>query len=103
MYWQLAGPSPLPTLEMLHDRASIFIEDDTWYLLVHTVCKHLGEDNRCGIYATRPQICRDYTLDECERFGPQEDSVILFQSAEELEKYAKDEGLYEQESNTHTD
>lgn len=27
-------------------------------------CKHLGEDNRCGIYATRPAICRDYRPDE---------------------------------------
>ena len=23
---------------MMHDRASLFIEEDTWYLLVHTVC-----------------------------------------------------------------
>ncbi len=51
---------------LLHDRASVFKEDDDWYLLVHTKCKHLGEDNRCGIYETRPQICRDYTTDNCE-------------------------------------
>ena len=51
---------------LLHDRASVFTEDDTWYLLVHTVCKHLGEDQRCGIYETRPQICRDYSTKDCE-------------------------------------
>lgn len=51
---------------LLHDRASIFVEGDTWYLLVHTVCKHLQSDNRCGIYDTRPQICREYTTAECE-------------------------------------
>ncbi|GMQ80410.1 MAG: YkgJ family cysteine cluster protein [Planctomycetia bacterium] len=51
---------------LLHDRATIFTEDDTWYLLVHTTCKHLQQDNRCGIYETRPQICRDYTTDNCE-------------------------------------
>jgi len=51
---------------LLHDRASVFMEDDTWYLLVHTTCKHLQPDNRCGIYETRPQICRDYTTDNCE-------------------------------------
>ena len=51
---------------LLHERASIFTENNTWYLLVHTVCKHLGEDNRCGIYETRPQICRDYTTEDCE-------------------------------------
>lgn len=51
---------------LLHDRASVFTEDDTWYLLVHTACKHLQSDQRCGIYETRPQICRDYTTDNCE-------------------------------------
>ena len=51
---------------LLHDRASVFIDEDTWYLLVHTTCKHLQSDNRCGIYDTRPQICRDYTTDNCE-------------------------------------
>lgn len=51
---------------LVHESASIFTEGDTWYLLVHTKCKHLQADNRCGIYETRPQICRDYTTDECE-------------------------------------
>jgi Fe-S-cluster containining protein len=51
---------------LLHDRATVFKEDDNWYLLVHTVCKHLGDDNRCGIYETRPKICRDYTTKKCE-------------------------------------
>ena len=51
---------------LLHDRASVFTEDDDWYLLVHTVCKHLGDDHMCGIYETRPQICRDYSTDNCE-------------------------------------
>ena len=51
---------------LLHDAATVFTEDDTWYLLVHTHCRHLGEDNRCGIYETRPQICRDYSTDACE-------------------------------------
>jgi Fe-S-cluster containining protein len=51
---------------LLHQGATVFTEDETWYLLVHAVCKHLGEDNRCGIYDTRPQICRDYSTDDCE-------------------------------------
>jgi Fe-S-cluster containining protein len=51
---------------LLHDKASVFKEDDHWYLLVSTECKHLQDDQRCGIYHTRPQICRDYSTDECE-------------------------------------
>jgi uncharacterized protein len=51
---------------LLHDRATVFKEDETWYLLVHTTCRHLQPDNRCGIYDTRPQVCRDYSTNDCE-------------------------------------
>lgn len=51
---------------LLHDRATVFVDDGDWYLLVHTTCRHLQADHRCGIYETRPQICRDYTTDNCE-------------------------------------
>jgi Fe-S-cluster containining protein len=51
---------------MLHTATTYFVEDEIWYLLVHAHCKHLQADNRCGIYHTRPQICRDYSTDKCE-------------------------------------
>jgi len=51
---------------LLHEGATVFTEDDTWYLLVHTTCKHLQPDSRCGIYHTRPQICREYSTHNCE-------------------------------------
>ncbi|QDU64831.1 Flagellin N-methylase [Planctomycetes bacterium Pan216] len=49
-----------------HKDISIFVEDESWYLMVHRDCEHLLEDNRCGIYLDRPQICRDHTTDDCE-------------------------------------
>ncbi len=73
---------------LLHDRASVFTEDETWYLLVHTVCKHLQPDQRCGIYETRPQICREYTTDSCEY----EDDWVYdryFETPEQVEEYAE--------------
>ncbi len=51
---------------LLHGRASVFTEDGDWYLLVHTECKHLQADQRCGIYETRPPICREYSTKNCE-------------------------------------
>jgi Fe-S-cluster containining protein len=51
---------------LLHDRATVFKEDEDWYLIVHTVCEHLQPDNRCGIYETRPPICREYKIKNCE-------------------------------------
>lgn len=71
---------------LLHDRASVFVDDGTWYLLVHTTCKHLQPDHRCGIYETRPQICREYSTDNCEY----EDDWTYdqyFETPEQVEEY----------------
>ncbi|MFZ5831183.1 MAG: YkgJ family cysteine cluster protein [Planctomycetota bacterium] len=73
---------------LLHDRASVFVEDGSWYILVHTTCKHLGADNLCGIYETRPQICRDYTTRNCEY----EDDWVYdhyWELPEQVEEYAE--------------
>lgn len=51
---------------LMHDRAAVFTENDDWYLVVHTTCKHLQDDHRCGVYMTRPQICRAYSTKDCE-------------------------------------
>jgi Fe-S-cluster containining protein len=73
---------------LLHDRASVFTEDGTWYLLVHTTCQHLQPDNRCGIYETRPQICRDYTTDNCE-YEDEWTYERYFETSEQVQEYAE--------------
>ncbi len=76
---------------LLHDRASVFVDEKIWYILVHTTCKHLQSDNRCGIYETRPQICREYSTDNCEY----EDSNVYdryFETSEQVQEYY--EALY---------
>lgn len=72
---------------LLHDQATVFTEGDDWYLLVHTTCKHLRGDNRCGIYETRPQICRDYTTKECE-FDDNYTFDRYFETPEQIAEYA---------------
>lgn len=72
---------------LLHERASVFTEDETWYLLVHTRCRHLQDDYRCAIYDRRPHICREYSVDNCEY----EDDWVYeryFETPEQVEEYA---------------
>ena len=72
---------------LLHERASVFVEDGDWFLLVHTPCKALGPDNRCQIYETRPQICREYSTTRCEY----DDLFVFeqyFETPEQVEEYA---------------
>jgi Fe-S-cluster containining protein len=71
---------------VLHDGATVFTEDDTWYLLVHAECRHLQSDNRCGIYHTRPAICREYSTDNCEY----DDRYVYdryFETPEQVQEY----------------
>lgn len=73
---------------LLHGRATVFTEDDDWYLLVHTECKHLQADNRCGIYETRPQICREYSTDNCE-YEDEWTYEHYFETAEQIREYTE--------------
>ncbi|MCH8830530.1 MAG: YkgJ family cysteine cluster protein [Planctomycetes bacterium] len=73
---------------MIHRRVSIFVDDETWYLMVHADCEHLQDDLRCGIYEDRPQICRDYTTDECE-YDDDACYEKLFETAEQIWEYAE--------------
>lgn len=73
---------------MLHAQTTFFVSENIWYVLVHTVCKHLQSDNRCGIYETRPQICRDYSTDECE-FDDRYVYDQYFETPEQVEEYAE--------------
>ena len=67
MLWQLS-----------HRDVQAYKDEDGWYLLINNACTHLEEGGRCGIYADRPLICREYTNDYCEFDDPAEDGFELF-------------------------
>jgi Fe-S-cluster containining protein len=73
---------------MLHGRVAIFVEGQTWYLLIYADCKHIRDDYKCGIYESRPDICRKYSTDECEF---EDDAVYdkYFETPEQLWEYAE--------------
>ncbi len=71
---------------LLHENISVFTEDDDWYLVVHTPCRHLQPDHRCGIYETRPRICREYSTDNCE-YDDTDTYERYFETAQQLEEY----------------
>lgn len=75
---------------LIHENVFVFIEKKKWYLGIYSRCKHLQMDNRCGIYETRPKICREYSTDNCDYHGGEYDWDILFSSAEQLERYGKE-------------
>jgi uncharacterized protein len=76
---------------LVHQNVFVFIEKKKWYLGVYARCKHLQDDNRCGIYDTRPKICREYSTDNCDYHGGEYDWTVLFSSAEQLAAYAEEQ------------
>lgn len=74
---------------MLHENVVAFVEDDQWYLGIMNRCKHLQPDNRCGIYETRPRICRKYSTDNCDYHGGDYNFEHLFTSADQLMRFAE--------------
>ena len=73
---------------LLHGNCSIFVENGTWFLTVHGDCEHLLPDHRCGIYETRPDICRGYSNESCEYDGDGRHDR-LFDCAEQIAEYAE--------------
>jgi Fe-S-cluster containining protein len=73
---------------MMHGRISAYVDDGTWYLCVYGDCKHLLPDNRCGSYADRPQVCRDYSTTACE-YDDDGMHDRLFETPEQVWEYAE--------------
>ncbi len=67
LLWQLA-----------HRDVQAYKDEDGWFLLVNNPCTKLQEDGGCGIYETRPQICRDHSNDYCEYDTTAESGFDLF-------------------------
>ncbi len=74
---------------LVHENVHVFVEDDEWYLSVQTRCRHLQDNNQCGIYEDRPKICREYTTDNCDYYTGQYDFQQYFTTPEQLEAYAQ--------------
>jgi Fe-S-cluster containining protein len=73
---------------LAHEDISIFVEEKTWYLMVHKRCRHLELDNRCGIYETRPRICREYSTNSCE-YEDEYTYDKIFETDQQIYEYAE--------------
>lgn len=49
-----------------HEGVSLYVNDDEWMVQFDTTCVHLQPDYRCGVYETRPHICREFSEQDCE-------------------------------------
>jgi uncharacterized protein len=80
MLWQIS-----------HFNTQFYKDSDGWFILINNRCMHLQADGRCGIYETRPQVCRDHKNDDCEFDGPAgyDDFDLYFPNYDALLKYCR--------------
>jgi Fe-S-cluster containining protein len=51
---------------LYHHGVAVYFDGDEWMVQLETRCRNLQDDNRCAIYETRPQICREFDQTTCE-------------------------------------
>jgi hypothetical protein len=79
---------------LLHDGVSVYIDfQGHWFVQFDTTCRALTADERCGIYADRPQICREYRIETCVRYSAEPSEEFLFLKPEDLELYLNEKGI----------
>lgn len=95
----VAVPIDKPTTEgdfddlrwyLAHKDVTVFVEDNDWYICFTTPCRFLKKNYRCGIYETRPTICRKYKTDTCEGTSTDDPYDLKFDTVEQVETYAKE-------------
>lgn len=75
---------------LYHQNVQFYREEKTWYLKIQNRCNNLEPDGRCGIYETRPIICREHENDFCEfDVTTEEDAEIFFATPADLEKHCR--------------
>jgi uncharacterized protein len=76
--------------QVSHENINVFKDADGWFLHIQSRCVHLQDQGVCGIYARRPQVCRDYDNDFCEYDAPiARASELFFSSYQELDSYCR--------------
>lgn len=70
-----------------HKNVSVYVdEDNEWHVEFKTSCDYLDKDGLCSIYNKRPNICREYSQDECP-FHNEYNEKYTFKSIEDVESY----------------
>jgi len=75
---------------LMHENITVFVEDRAWYVQFRTRCRNLQSDFRCGVYETRPAICREYKAENCDYVGGDYGYKQLFTEPDQIGKFAEE-------------
>lgn len=74
---------------IIHQKVWVWVDDDgSWQVQFDGRCRWL-KNGQCVHYEFRPQICKDYKVDDCYRNGEEEIYKYSFREPEDLWKYLR--------------
>ena len=76
--------------KLAHEKVSIYVFRNQWYIMIHTRCNFLTSDNKCGIYENRPYLCKEHSVENCEYTGEDYGFKNHFKSYDDLLEYIKE-------------
>ena len=75
---------------VMHNNILVYKDHEgTWFIEFETKCKALNDKGLCGIYSERPHICKEYSEDECEKFGEGNYYSVIFRNRKDVLEYVK--------------
>lgn len=75
---------------LYHPGIEVFIDqDDNWNVLFHSRCENLQDDGKCGVYETRPAICREYDNTDCEPNNDEPAEKVILRTAADLDHWMR--------------
>lgn len=89
------GPEDRDTISSIiwylyHQDVRVYKDDEgEWYLQFWTRCEALRPDGLCGVYETRPDVCEDFTADDCEVTNDDIGEEVGFDTAHEFVTWLK--------------
>ena len=75
---------------ILHEKVMIYQDPEgIWNMEVETPCKALTKEGLCGIYEERPEICKEYKQEDCDKYSKKPFFIVLFKTREDILEYIK--------------
>jgi Fe-S-cluster containining protein len=68
-----------------HQDVSVYVDwEGEWYVEFKTLCNHLTERATCDAYRERPELCSDFSWENCEKTTGEAGHRLLFNDPKEF-------------------
>lgn len=78
---------------LYHNVRVTITKDGEWKVIVPLKCIAQNSKKQCAVYSERPQICRDYSQERCEKYDKTYQNQAVFASVKEFKEYLRKKNI----------